>query len=166
MRTAIASVNVQQNNSEHTSLVQDPPSTARLMSVVRGYTHSKLIFAEADIVTQTSSAIPVESEDFRAVHSMIVMPTPKELGAWLDKYDKITRSELMKYNALQHELRSSPQKYISALDIEIPRLKNQAAINLLESWISEEPDENEVRSLEVFQETVDEQRVKERKLFE
>ena len=46
------------------------------------------------------------------------------------------------------------------------RSRNQAAVDLLESWNYEQPDANQERLFELLKKTVDEQRIKGRKRFE
>jgi hypothetical protein len=92
-------------------------------------------------------------------------PNAKDFGRWLERYRELVQDRGEEYGGTFVLSNSRLRKLSESNAITRMKRKNKAAIDLLQSWIEEEPDEQQAVNLVRLKETIDEQRSEDRKLF-
>ena len=143
------------------------PTTVQLMNGVykRNVQHRSLI----DVITDTPSGDipPGMSADYTTAGISPAEPDARKFGSWLERYmDQLQPSFEKYYDACSllwsgSKLGILDERYLLARRTS----KNKAAIDLLQSWIDEDPDDQQAADLIRLKEAIDEQRADDRKLF-
>jgi len=119
-----------------------------------------------EVITHTSSGeTPHGILYYTTARISPAEPDAKQFGFWLVNY----RNQMQRYAEgcfETHVLSGSRLRrlYEGSL-LGRRKKKNQVAIDLLQSWLEEKPDEQQASDLARLKEAIDEQRIEDRKLF-
>ena len=149
---------------EKDTLLAEFPTTVKLMDGIyqRRVQHGLGI----EVITDTSSGVsPSSISEYTATPLSPTEPDAKLFGNWLESY----KNQVQRYAEQplkSHILTSSTSGRLYGNHPLAKREdNNKAAIEILQSWIDEQPDDQQVSDLARLMEEIDEQRTEERKLF-
>lgn len=149
---------------EKDTLLAEFPTTVQLMDgIYRRRVQPRLAI---EVITDTSSGgSPSGIPEYTATHLSPTEPDAKLFGDWLENY----KDHVQEYAEQPLKSRiltsSTPCKLYGDHPLANREENYKAAIELLQSWIDEQPDDQQVSDLARLKETIDEQRTEERKLF-
>ncbi len=120
---------------------------------------------EAVTYTSSEDLVVDSNKNLTAMHIEPTVPNAKQFGFWLESYNNWVRHNTGE--SFDTHTSSSPAlKMLRKSSLRSQRENsNKAAIDLLQSWIEEEPDERWASDLARLKKTIDDQRIEGRKLF-
>ena len=152
-----------EQDSENGTFHAELPTMAQLMIGVykRRIQHGPRM----EVITQTSSGeTPDEALPYTDARISATEPDAKRFGVWLESYGDKMQRQLEGGFETAVSSDSKPRR-LREYSLVVQRKNNQAAIDLIQSWLEEEPDEQQASDLVRLKETIDEQRIEGRKLF-
>jgi len=151
-------------DSERGTTRAEFPTVVELMNGV--YERRGQLRPTIEAITHISSGESLTGiSNYNTTRILPAEPDAKQFGFWLESYKDL----ILRYTEeiFETHLSSRPKLHRLYKSSLLDRRKNanKAAIDLLQSWIEETPDEQQAFDLARLKETIDEQRPEEQKLF-
>ena len=140
------------------------PTTVQLMNGV--YKREIQKSPKIEAATHTSSGEEFSTiSNYTTARVLPAEPNAREFGCWLERYRDLVQGYAEEYIETQVTSISKLRRLYETSMLNRRKNKNKDAIELLQSWIEEAPDEQQAVDLARLKSTIDEQRSQGRKLF-